>query len=317
MCSWSPKEGVLFIERRCAFKNLLLISPFFKTYIKNFKNYEPAFAESKIEKYRSKTVISKYKLKKEVNYILLYKIANLIDIDAELLLKDDNYFKYFDKLLIAFLSYLKNNKRPVSHFDSFLLFLHNIYYKYISRSHKNALKYLKNIDFNFQTDVDDARQVLLNDNISYNFVFLDAFTPSKCPCLWTFDFIKLIFDHLEPGGIVLTYSSAANIRTAFLQAGFVIKKVYSESLKKYTGTVAIKPNNLSSDNFLNINIVHDLSEFDLGLLKTKAGIFYRDENLNASNEAIIASHKKEVEKSDKISTTQFKKLVKFDKYCGI
>ena len=122
---------------------------------------------------------------------------------------------------------------------------------------------------------------------------------------------------MEPGGIVLTYSSAANVRNAFIEAGFVIKKVYSESLKKYTGTVAIKTNLSSNENYLNKNLVHELSEFDLGLLKTKAGIFYRDKNLTSQNEAIIALHEKEVNESDKISTTKFKKRVKIDNKCGI
>lgn len=307
----------IFIKAIDVDKNLALISPFFKTCIKDLKNFDPPFYQNRIEKYRSKNINSNYKLKKEINLLLLYKIVNYIDNDILILLNDNNYSKYFDRSVISFLKCLKNIKLTDSPFSKFITFLHNIYYKYISLSHKNVHKCLKSIDFNFKLNICDARQVLSDDNSLYNFVFLDAFTPSKCPCLWTFDFIKLIFDHLEPGGIVLTYSSAANVRNAFIEAGFVIKKVYSESLKKYTGTVAIKTNLSSNENYLNKNLVHELSEFDLGLLKTKAGIFYRDKNLTSQNEAIITLHEKEVNESDKISTTKFKKRVKIDNKCGI
>ena len=52
-------------------------------------------------------------------------------------------------------------------------------------------------------------------------------------------------------------------------------------------------------------IKHQLSEYDLCLMKTRAGIFYRDENLNALNETIIERHKIEVENSTLISSSKF------------
>ena len=57
-------------------------------------------------------------------------------------------------------------------------------------------------------------------------------------------------------------------------------------------------------------IKHPLSEYEKGLLNTKAGIFYRDRNLTALNEAIIDEKNYEVKISDKISTTQYIKSFK-------
>ena len=57
-------------------------------------------------------------------------------------------------------------------------------------------------------------------------------------------------------------------------------------------------------------MIYDLSEYDLGLMKTRAGIFYHDENLSLDNEGIIERHKIEVENSDLISSSKFIKQYK-------
>jgi len=180
-------------------------------------------------------------------------------------------------------------------------FLHNIYYRYLSSSNKNALKYLKNNEITLNIKIQDARNAVSEANTVYNYIFLDAFSPSKCPCLWTLEFFKLLYERLDNNGMILTYSNASNVRNAFLQAGFFTGKIYNETNNKYIGTFAVKNKSL---------ITHELSEYDLGLLKTKAGIIYRDENLNLSNESIIENHVKEVNKSDLISSSKYIKQYK-------
>ena len=157
------------------------------------------------------------------------------------------------------------------------------------------------MDFNFYLDINDARQSVKNDSRLYNYIFLDAFTPAKCPCLWTIDFFKELYRLLDSNGMILTYSNSAAVRNAFFNAGFQVGKIFSESSGKFTGTIAVKNKKL---------IEHELSEYDLGLLKTKAGIFYRDENLTLDNEAIIKSHKIDVENSSLISSSQYIKHYK-------
>ena len=161
------------------------------------------------------------------------------------------------------------------------------------------MEHLQDIDFELKND--DARKIILKDKNLYNLIFLDAFTPSKCPCLWSYEFFKLLFEHLEPDGMILTYSTSASIRNAMQAAGFEIGNIYNERLRKFSGTIATKDKSL---------IKSPLSEFDLGLLKTKAGIFYRDENLTALNEAILERRNSEVKNSDKMSTSHYNKLYK-------
>jgi spermidine synthase len=179
--------------------------------------------------------------------------------------------------------------------------LHNIYYRYLTNCYKNSFKHNNIGNFNFNIKINDARQSIKEDKNIYNLIFLDAFTPSKCPCLWSYDFFKELYNHLEEDGMILTYSNSAQVRNAFLNSGFFVGKIYSDNYKKYSGTIATKKEAL---------IKTHLSEYDLGLIKTKAGIFYRDENLNLSNEAIIRAHNEEVENSNLISSSKFIKQYK-------
>ena len=247
-------------------KILSYISPFIKTGVKNFKNVNIDFKYNAIDKFiNNKDKISHPKIDSNIKGI---------------------YKSYRYK------PYMNNPRRD------YLAILHNIYYRYLSKRYKKKLKRYQLQDINFKLKNDDARKVLLEDYNLYNLIFLDAFTPSKCPCLWSYEFFKLLNEHLEGDGLILTYSTSASIRAAMVEAGFEIGNIYNERLNRFTGTVAAKNKN---------QIKYPLSEYDLGLLKTKAGIFYRDENLNSLNEAINEARKIEVENSNRISSSHYKK----------
>ena len=286
-------------------KNLALLSPFFVTNKKILKNNNLSFYNEKIKKMLCDKTEPKYILRKEVNILLLQKMISQIDEEVIRILNSKEYAPYFDKMMINLLprfGLLKNSNGILYPVCYLISFLHNIYYKYISSSYKTAVNALKLFDFNFDLEIDDARQIVKNDSTLYNYVFLDAFTPAKCPCLWTTDFFKELYRLLHEDGMILTYSNSAAVRNAFINAGFYVGKIFSESLNKFTGSIAVKNKSL---------IKYELSEYDLGLLKTKAGIFYRDENLSLTNEAIISAHKKDVENSNLISSSKYIKMHKF------
>ena len=285
-------------------KNLALLSPFFVTNKKILKNNNLSFYNEKIKKMLCDKTEPKYILRKEVNILLLQKMISQIDEEVIRILNSKEYAPYFDKMMINLLprfGLLKNSNGILYPVCYLVSFLHNIYYKYISSSYKTAVNALKLLDFNFDLEIDDARQIVKNDSTLYNYVFLDAFTPAKCPCLWTTDFFKELYRLLHDNGMILTYSNSAAVRNAFINAGFFVGKIFSESLNKFTGTIAVKNKSL---------IKYELSEYDLGLLKTKAGIFYRDENLNLANESILLRHQKDVENSNLISSSKYIKMHK-------
>lgn len=305
----SPRKNKIFITAIDTDKNLAYLSPFFITGKKNFNNNRLTFHHEKISKLLNKKTITKYKLDKIVNIILLKQLieSNNSILDDKILneiLNNKKYNQYFDEYMVNLFKFYKKGGCKYTRLWHLNTFLHNIYYRNISRSYKKALNALNLNEISIQLKIEDARNAVKNDTNMYNYVFLDAFTPSKCPCLWTLEFFKLLYEHLDDNGMILTYSNSANIRNAFIGAGFFVGKIFNEEFNKYTGTIAVKNKTL---------IKNELSEYDLGLMKTKAGIFYRDENLTLSNEAIIKAHNIEVENSNLISSSKFIKSYKKSK----
>lgn len=285
-------------------KILSYISPFIKTGVKNFKNVNIDFKYNAIDKFiNNKDKISHPKINELINYLIFEKIrenSNDFTQNEELnqVINNLTFSQYFDSNIKGIYKSYRYKPHKNNPTRGYLANLHNIYYRYLSKRYKKRLKRYQLQDINFKLKNDDARKVLLEDYNLYNLIFLDAFTPSKCPCLWSYEFFKLLNEHLEGDGLILTYSTSASIRAAMVEAGFEIGNIYNERLNRFTGTVAAKNKNL---------IKYPLSEYDLGLLKTKAGIFYRDENLNSLNESINESRKIEVENSNRISSSHYKK----------
>ena len=176
-------------------------------------------------------------------------------------------------------------------------FLHNIYYNYIPFRFKKDEKASKLAKTSITFHADDARKSILKLNTKYDFIFLDAFTPQKLPTLWSYEFFKELYRLLDDDGVLITYSSSAAVRGAMQEAGFYIGCSLDKN-KKRIGTLATKNKSL---------IKNELSEFDLELIKTKAGIFYRDKNLNASKAEITALREKEVADSNRITSSRLKK----------
>ena len=73
----------------------------------------------------------------------------------------------------------------------------------------------------------DARQCL--DNIpeeqSFDLIFHDAFSPQRCPQLWSEEFLKRLGDRLAPEGRLLTYSRSAAVRTSLKRAGLELRSL--------------------------------------------------------------------------------------------
>lgn len=285
-------------------KFLSQLSPFIKTGVKKIDNSHLDFEYSIINKFlNSDTKIKYKKINNLINYLILSKIIEkspeiLENQDLISVLDNQKYNRFLDDKIISLFEYYRFKMSKNTSKLHFRSFLHNIYYKYVSKGYKSGLKRYNLQDVEFELKNDDARNVIINDNNLYDLIFLDAFTPSKCPCLWSYDFFKLLFEHLETDGKILTYTTSAAVRGAMVEAGFFIGNIYNEREKKFTGTIATKNKSL---------IKYPLSEFDLGLLKTKAGIFYRDENLTALNEAILARRNEDVKNSTRMSTSKYRK----------
>lgn len=291
-------------------KTLIYLSPFianaswFNFLFKN--NYEISIEnEYKYEQIKNirnfkKFLKNEFKLKKEVSMILFEKLLEsnpefFNDLILQTILNKKNYAPFLDKFMLNFVKFYQNHGYNCNQNKNNSANLHNIYYRYISKSYKSTQNILKNnkIEVNFYKD--DARNFIKATKNTYNFIFLDAFTPAKCPALWTVQFFKELHSKLEDDGMILTYSNSAAVRNAFLQNGFAVGKIYDSELKKFIGTVAAKNKNL---------IMHELDELDIDLINSKAGICFSDEKLNLENNKIIEKRKKEVKKSTLTSSSK-------------
>ncbi len=141
----------------------------------------------------------------------------------------------------------------------------------------------ENIDIDVY--IEDARQTVqkLEDN-TYDAIFLDPFSQNMAPELFSLDFFKEFMRVIKDDGIVATYTSAAPIRAAFIEAGFFIGQgpIFG---RKQGGTLA-SPNPLMLDTALPKN-----DEIRIAL--SDVGIPFRDPNLNNTSEYILDARTEE------------------------
>ena len=86
----------------------------------------------------------------------------------------------------------------------------------------------------------DARETIKGlDEGMFDCVFLDPFSPKKCPELWTKEFFDSIFRVMKKGGKLATYSCARVVRENLVAAGFSVSDGPIVG-RRGPGTVAIK-----------------------------------------------------------------------------
>ena len=135
----------------------------------------------------------------------------------------------------------------------------------------------QNIDIN--VFIEDARQTVQNlESNSYDAIFLDPFSQNMAPELFSLEFFKQFRRLIKDDGIVATYTSAAPIRAAFIDADFYIGlgPIFG---RKQGGTLA-SPNPLMLETSLPKN-----DEIRIAL--SDVGIPFRDPNLNDSSDVIL------------------------------
>ncbi len=136
----------------------------------------------------------------------------------------------------------------------------------------------------------------------YDAVFLDPFSPSKCPELYTLEFFIKLKNLLPDDGIILTYTSAAPVRSAMVQAGLHIG--VGPQFGRSGGTVAAK----------NLEIIEkSLSCKDERMVAlSDAGIPFRDSELNESSAEIL--NRREIERKSVRGVQKFASTVKTPLY---
>ncbi len=128
----------------------------------------------------------------------------------------------------------------------------------------------------------DARQQLrqLPTGLRMDLILLDAFSPGKCPQLWSEEFLQCLADLLAPGGRLLTYCRAAAVRNSLRHAGLELRSLLpkpGEGAGWSSGTMALQPGN-DHDQLCPERGAgwRGLSVMEEEHLQTRAGVPYRD-----------------------------------------
>ena len=289
---------------------LMRISPFINSHIKFFdrvfnkkelyKNIDSYDEAKKIVSYKKQNLSLRYSISKDVNYIILHELYSsknfTLDNDVKKILTGNQNSLFFEKDMVKITEFLSKKEDKLYQTNILKAYLHNIYYKNISKRH--LYKYIDRINLNFYAE--DVRDFVKNTDSEYDIILLDGFTPNKCPCIWSQDFFQELYSHMCDDALLVTYNSSAVVRSALLNVGFCIGNTYDKK-RNVIGTIASKNNSLIKDK---------LTKKQMGLLGTRAGIPFRDSNLDLDNSIIINNRNIEVENSALESSSKYLKRCK-------
>ncbi len=210
---------------------------------------------------------------------------------------EPEYKEFISPFTMQYIDNINSNSYVTNPFDNKQLFLHNIYYKYISQSMKSYIKPAKYQDSSINFYSGDARKSIFLTKNMYDVIFLDAFSPQKDPTLWTIDFLAILKLKMKQNSILVSYSKSAPFRSALLELGFYVGKTIINNTDM--GTVA------SFNSYL---IQNKLTKDDINIIETRSGIPYRDINLSLNANEIIINRSIEGAASTRVSRTQFEKM---------
>ena len=155
----------------------------------------------------------------------------------------------------------------------------------------------------------DAREKIkiIPSSIKFDLIYLDGFSPQKCPQVWTIEFLSKVTENLNSQGYLITYSSSAAVRKTLRNLGleiFTIKPSFKNRTFWSQGTVAIAK--FDKNKFKHNLNFEKLSVMEEEHLLTKASIPYRDQNLNSSKDDIIKKRLKEQLLSNLVPTKKWR-----------
>ncbi len=165
--------------------------------------------------------------------------------------------------------------------------------------HPKVLKIFKELsknskykDQSFVCDIlwGDARKKIKNipANIKFDLIYLDGFSPQKCPQVWSVEFLSKVTQKLNPQGYLITYSCSAAIRRTLKDFGLNIFNIKPNLISKNlwsNGTIAVKI--IDKKAIQNNLYFKNLSSMEEEHLLTKASIPYRDPTLSSNKKDII------------------------------
>ena len=274
-----------------------LRSLFFK---ENFHSYKGALAETKI-KFTTPSDLKRFKDKSlnvlDICFGLGYNSASLFDN----LIKQNSFINWYG---------LEIDKKPLElslNNQSFQKLWHPKVLEIFESLYKNSK--FKDDSFKCNLLWGEARDKItqIPSEIKFDLIYLDGFSPQKCPQVWTLEFLSKATKKLKNKGFLITYSSSAAVRQSLRKLGLKIFNIMPNfpSKKNWSnGTIAIK--DFNENKIKNNFCFKNLSPMEEEHLLTKAGIPYRDPSLNSKKKDIIQRRLQEQLLSNLINTKNWR-----------
>ena len=137
---------------------------------------------------------------------------------------------------------------------------------------------IKNLLENKSSKTESNKSLINEDNDGiYDIIFLDPFSPQLTPELYTLDFFKSLKQVMKTDGLILTYTSAAPVRSAFIEAGFNVGEGPRFGRKR-GGTIA----SISAELILKDLLMEDERMIAL----SDVGVPFRDPHLNGNSQYV-------------------------------
>ena len=170
----------------------------------------------------------------------------------------------------------------------------------------NLKGFYKNKNFDCKLMIGDARKEILNlpKELNFDLIFLDGFSPQKCPEIWSYEFLSQLKNKIKHEGYLITYTSAAAVRKSLKNLGFNLFNILptlSDKNNWSDGTLA------TFDNQQNNPYIRQLTEMEIEHLNTKASIPYRDPTGEMLSKEILEIRKKEQQFSKLLNTNSWRK----------
>ena len=164
----------------------------------------------------------------------------------------------------------------------------------------------KNKNFDCKLLIGDARKKILTlpKELNFDLIFLDGFSPQKCPEIWTNEFLWQLKNKIKYDGYLITYTSSAAVRKSLKNFGlnlFNITPTLSKENRWSNGTLA------TFDKQQNNPYITQLSEMEIEHLETKASIPYRDPTGEMLSKEILDIRKEEQLISNLLDTNSWRK----------
>ena len=258
--------------------SISLRSLFFK---ENFHSLEGALKETKI-KFTNPSDLKRFKNKSitvlDICFGLGYNSASLFND----LIRQNSFINWYA---------LEIDKKPLN-FSLGNKSFHKLWHPKVLKIFESLHQKSNYEDQFFKCNIfwGEAREKIKNipSNIKFDLIYLDGFSPQKCPQLWTIEFLAKATQKLNPHGYLITYTSSAAVRKSLRTLGLDIFNIepYEVSKKLWSnGTIAIKE---FDENQLQSNLCFKkLSKMEEEHLLTKASIPYRDPSFNSKAKDII------------------------------